>query len=49
MAIVERIWILVHSYAHSYSLPEASLLGKSVVFFTIIHHPSTKVGVGFYA
>ena len=49
MATVDRIRTLAYSYAHSYSSPEATLAGKSVAFSSILHHQSTKAGVGFYA
>lgn len=49
MATIEWIQTLTHSYVCSHSRPEATLPGKSTVFSTIIHHQSTKAGVGFYA
>jgi hypothetical protein len=49
MATIERIRTLAHLYTRSHSRPEATLPGKSVAFSTIIHHQSTKAGVGFYA
>ena len=43
MATIEGIQTLVHSYARSYSRPEATLPGKSAAFSTIIHQSRGRV------